>query len=79
MWNDHPFIQRNNAAEQKEGTGRWKKKFKMGVGGRQCRGGGGLKNRGCENPLPTMKLISTMQLKMKNHSLKIISVCIGKR
>ena len=40
MWHDHPFIQRNNAAEQKEGTGRWKKKFKTGVGGRQCRGGG---------------------------------------
>ena len=43
MWHDHPFIQRNNAAEQKEGTGRWKKKFKTGVGGRQCRGGGGKK------------------------------------
>ena len=43
MWHDHPFIQRNNAAEQKEGTGRWKKKFKTGVGGRQCRGGGGFK------------------------------------
>ena len=45
MWHDHPFIQRNNAAEQKEGTGRWKKKFKTGQGVGNV-GGGGFKKQG---------------------------------
>ena len=68
MWHDHPFIQRNRT---ERGDGALEKNLKTGVGVRQC--------RGCGNPLPAMKFISTMQLKMKNHSLKIISVCIGKR